>query len=167
MEYNFFPGLRSEDVVKIELTGHPLLWERADRTHVTTGRLSQVSAQHAVAFALRRGKAGLCEFDDEAVTETLRDENRPDVIFSDDTDRAFEMAHMHVQTRQGQNFEMEIAAAKGGPLNPMTDAELEKSTEPAAYRGSKRDVRAIADAVWSLDSAADVGEMMSPVDILK
>ncbi len=101
MEYKFFPRLRSEDVVKIELIRHPLLWERADRAHVTTGRLSQVNAQHAIAIALRRGKAGLREFDDEAVTETLRDENRSDVIFSDDTDRAFETAHMHVQTRQG------------------------------------------------------------------
>ena len=74
-----FPGLRSKDVVKIEPTGHPLLWERADRTHVTTGQLLQISAQHAIAIALRRGKAGLREFDDEAVTETLRDENRPDM----------------------------------------------------------------------------------------
>ncbi len=60
---------------------------------------------------------------------------------------------------------MEIAAAKVSPLNPMTDAELEKSTEPAAYRGFKRDVRAIADAVWSLGSMADAVEVMSPVDI--
>ena len=104
MEYKFFPGFQSKDVVKIELTGHPLLWERADRAHVTTGRLSQVSAQHAIAFALRRGKASLREFDDEAVTETLRDENRSDVIFSDDTDRAIETAHMQMQRRQEKNF---------------------------------------------------------------
>ena len=60
---------------------------------------------------------------------------------------------------------MEIAAAKGGPLNPMTDAELEKSIEPAAYRGFKRDIRAIADAVWSLGSVADAVEVVSLVDI--
>ena len=101
---DIFLRLRSEDVVKFELTGHPPLWERADQAHVTTGRLSQVSAQHAIAFALRRGEAGLREFDDEAVTETLRDENRPDVIFSDDTDRAIETAHMQIQRRQEKNF---------------------------------------------------------------
>ena len=60
---------------------------------------------------------------------------------------------------------MEIAAAKVSPLNPMTDAELEISIESAAYRGFKRDVSAIADAVWSLDSAADMVEMMSSVDV--
>ena len=105
--------------------------------------------------------------DDGSVIETLRDENRPDGIFSDDTDRAFETAQIHVQTRQGENFEMEIAAAKGGPLNPMTDVELGIFIKPAAYRGFKGDVRAIADAVWSLDSAADVVKMMSPVDNLE
>ncbi len=101
---DFFLGLRSEDVVKFELTGHPLLWESADQTHVTTGRLSQVSAQHAIAIALRRDKAGLREFDDGAVAETLRDENRSDVIFSDDTGRAIETAHMQMQRRQEKNF---------------------------------------------------------------
>ena len=48
----------------------------------------------------------------------------------------------------------------------MTDVELEENpTEPAAYRGFKRDIRAIADAVWSIDSAADAVEVVSLVDI--
>ena len=38
-------GLRAEDVGEVELTGHPLLRQRADRAEVTSGRLSQVSAQ--------------------------------------------------------------------------------------------------------------------------
>ena len=71
---------------------------------MTTGRLSQVSAQHAIEIALRRGYAGLREFDDEAVTETLREENKPNVIFSDDTNRAFEAAQTHVQTQQEKDF---------------------------------------------------------------
>ena len=38
-------------------------------------------------------------------------------------------------------------------------------TEPAAYRGFKRDIPAIAEAVWSLGSVADVVEVVSLVDI--
>ena len=154
-------GLRGEDVVSVELTGHPLLRERTDRADVTTGRLSQVSAQHAIAIALRRGKAGLSEFDDEAVAETARDGIRPEVEFIDDAGRAIESVHMVIRTRQGREEKIEIAAAKGGPLNPMTDAELEeKLAELAAYRGFNRDIRAITDAVWSLDSAGDAGAIM-------
>ena len=37
--------------------------------------------------------------------------------------------------------------------------------EPAAYRGFKRDIRAITDAVWSLGSVADAVEVVSLVDI--
>ena len=68
--------------------------------------------------------------------------------------------------RDKRNFLcVEIAGVRGNPLSPMFDAEVEKSTKPAVYRGFKREVRAIADAVWSLDSTADVVELMSPVDI--
>ena len=79
---------------------------------MTTGRLSQVSAQHAIAIALRRGKAGLREFDDESVTVTLRDENRSDGIFSDDTGRAIETAPMHMQRRQEKNFVWRLLQSK-------------------------------------------------------
>ena len=104
MGAKFILGLRSEDVVKIELTGQLFLWERGDLTHVITGQLSQVSAQHAIEIALRRGKAGVRKFDDEAVTETLREENCLNVIFSDDIDRAFEAAQAHLQTRQEKSL---------------------------------------------------------------
>jgi 2-methylcitrate dehydratase PrpD len=157
-------GLRSDDVAAVELTGHPLLRERTDRPDVTTGRLAQVSAQHAIAIALRRGKAGLTEFNDDAAGETLRDKIRPEVTFIDDADRAIEAVHMLVHRRRGEPCEIEIDAAKGGPGNPMTDAALEeKLVELASYRGFNRDVRAIADAVWSLDSAEDAAAIMGLV----
>ena len=155
-------GLRSEDVAEVELTGHPLLRQRADRAEAATGRLSQVSAQHAIAIALRRGKAGLMEFNDAAAAETLGDGIRPNVKFIDDAGRALETVRMLVRTQQGRSHDIEITAAKGGPLNPMTDAELEeKLAELAAYRGFNRDVGAIAEAVWSLDGAEDAGEIMA------
>ena len=148
-------------MVEVELTGHPLLRERTDRPDVTTGRLSQISAQHTIAIALRRGKAGLTEFNDDAVGETLRDGIRPKVRFIDDDSRDIANVHMRVLTRQGPAHEIEITAAKGGPDNPMTDRELEdKLAELAEFRGFKRDVQAIADAVWALDTAEDASAVM-------
>jgi len=68
---------------------------------------------------------------------------------------------MRVLTRQGPAHEIEITAAKGGPDNPMTDRELEdKLAELAEFRGFKRDVQAIADAVWALDTAEDASAVM-------
>ena len=154
-------GLRAEDIAEVTLTAHPLLRERADRPDVATGRLAQVSAQHAVAIALRRGKAGLAEFDDAAAAETLRDGIRPSVVFNDDPARTLEFVAVRITTRAGVQQDCEIASAKGGPRNPMTDAELEeKLRELAAYRGFNGDVAAIADAIWTLDTARDAAAVM-------
>lgn len=159
-------GLRAEDVVEVELTGHPLLRERTDRPDVTTGRLSQISAQHTIAIALRRGKAGLTEFTDETVAETLRDGIRPKITFIDDASRNIANVHMRVRTRQGPGHEIEILAAKGGPDNPMTDGELEeKLAELAAFRGFSRDVKAISGAVWTLDQADDASAIMGLANV--
>jgi 2-methylcitrate dehydratase PrpD len=154
-------GVRSEDVTHVSLTGHPLLRQRADRPDVTTGRLSQVSAQHAIAIALRRGKAGLAEFSDDAVGETLRDGIRPRITFVDDPARAIEAVSLAVVTRDGRTLAIDITAAKGGPRNPMTDVELEqKLRDLAAFRGFEGDVGAIADALWGLDNADTAASVM-------
>lgn len=50
-------GLAWDDTVRVTLRGHPLLRQRTDRPDATTGRESQVSAQHAIAVALKTGAA--------------------------------------------------------------------------------------------------------------
>lgn len=158
--------VRAEDVSEVELVGHPLLQQRTDRPDVTTGRLSQVSAHHAVAIAFRRGKAGLDEFDDAAVAETLRDGIRPKITFVDDTSLPLESVRVTVKRRDGQVDTLEIAAAKGGPTNPMSDKDLEaKLEELAAFRGFDRDIGAIASGIWGLDKAANAADVMALADL--
>ena len=150
-----------EDVAEVELTGHPFLQQRTDRPDVTTGRESQVSAQHAIAIALRRGRAGLAEFDDDAVAETARDGIRPAVRFIDDDSYDIESVRMVVLTRQGKTHVAAVADTRGGSRNPMSDADLtEKLAMLADYGGFDRDVAPLADAVWSLDSAPDAAALM-------
>src|SRR5438874_13811322 len=56
-------------VEKVVVRGNPLLQLRTDRPHVSTGRESQVSVQHAVAAALVTGKAGVDQFTDACVND--------------------------------------------------------------------------------------------------
>lgn len=155
-------GLRIGDVARVILKGHPLLQQRADRPDVTTGRLSQVSAQHAIAVSLLRGKAGLAEFGDAAVQETLSSGIRPETTFVDDPDCPIESVNLTVETRDGTSRTLAIDAAKGGPRNPMTDAELEEKLATLAdYRGFTGDLNAIAAAVWSLDNSDDASKLMT------
>ena len=153
------PGFRAEEVETIHLTGHPLLRARADRPHVTTGRESQVSAQHAIVIAWRRGRAGLDEFDDAAVAETLA-AGRPDIRFTDDPARDPAGVRMAVRLRGGKVLETEVAAARGTLNNPLTDADLErKLADLAARAGFTGSVAALTEAVWTLEDAPDAGAL--------
>ena len=151
------PGFRAADVASVELHGHPLLRQRTNRPDVTTGREAQVSAQHAMAIAFKRGEAGLDAFSDVAVAETLHD-GRPQIRFIDDDTMDIASVHAMFCMADGSAETVSIDAARGSPDNPLTDAELEeKLTMLAARAGFSRPIRPLIDAVWTLDTLADAG----------
>jgi 2-methylcitrate dehydratase PrpD len=140
-----------EDVADVELTGHPLLQQRADRLDVITGRESQVSAQHAIAIALRRGRAGLAE------TTNIR----PNLTFIDDGTCDIESACVRITTRAGDTHIVKIKNTRGGTNNPLTDVDLDDKLKALAeYGGLTRDVTPLANALWALDNVQDAGVIM-------
>lgn len=150
-----------DDVSSVQIIGHPLLQERANRPNVTTGRESQVSAQHAIAIVLRHGRAGLAEFTDAAVTETARDNIRPHITFVDDANCDIESARVVIHAKQNAVHTIDIKDTRGGTVNPLTDNDLNaKLRALAEYARFTRDVAPLADALWSLDQAGDAGSIM-------
>lgn len=153
-----------EAVERIELIGHPLLRQRTDRPHVTTGRESQVSAQHAVAVSLTRGKAGLAEFSDQAVSDTSLRALGAKVAFVDDASFAVEAATVKLHLRGGQRLEVAIDIARGARGKPLSDQDIENKVRTLCeYGGSGCNPEPLIDAVWSMDRAADVGQLMQCV----
>jgi len=153
------PGFNGADVAAVRLTGHPLLRERTDRPHVTTGRESQVSAQHAMAIAFKRGKAGLDEFSDAAVAETLRD-GWPDIHFTDVPAMDIASSEAIFEMKDGTKHTVQVDAARGSPENPLTDAQLEEKLRMLADRaGFAKPVQPLIDAIWQLDTLADAGDV--------
>ena len=149
-----------DDVTGVELTGHPLLRQRTDRPDVTTGREAQISAQHAITITLKHGRAGLAEFTDAAVTETLG--IRPPVTFIDDAGYHVESARIVIHTRSGERRSIDIGDTRGGSKNPLSDTDLTAKLEAlAVYGGFARDPAPLADALWSLDQSADAGGLMA------
>jgi 2-methylcitrate dehydratase PrpD len=154
-------SFKVEDVAEVELRGHPLLRQRADRPDVTTGRESQVSAQHAIAIALRRGRAGLLEFNDAAVAETLRDGIRPTIRFVDDESYDIESVGLCVTTQSGEKIRHDISDTTGGSRNPMPDGDIEKKLVALAdYGGFNKDLQPLIDAIWSIESSSDTAAIM-------
>lgn len=145
------------EATRVVVRGNPLLADRTDRPHVTSGRLSQVSVQHAVAAALLRGKAGIAEFSDECVADPAVVAQRGKIEVVRDASFATIAAAVDITTADGKVHQLSTKAARGSDVNPLSDADLEQKLRNAAAGSNlKLDVQPLIDAVWSLDKSANV-----------
>jgi 2-methylcitrate dehydratase PrpD len=153
---------RAADVERVEIAAHPLLRERTDRVHPLTGREAQVSAQHSVAVALSRGRAGLAEYTDACAADPALRPLREKVSFVDEPRSAVESAAVTVHLPSGRRLSQRVEQAYGSSARPLSDADLErKLSDLIDYGGSRCDAAQLADAVWSLDRAEDAGALMA------
>lgn len=150
------------EIVRVVVRGHPLLGARADRPDVSTGRESQVSVQHAAAVALLTGQAGLDEFSDARVRDPHVKALRRKVELIRDPAFSTIAAAVEITTADGSIHHRSQSASRGSDVNPMSDAALEDKLRSAAAGWEPRhDVEALIDAVWALDSSADVSALAS------
>lgn len=148
----------------IELTGHSLLRQRTDRPHITTGRESQVSAQHAVAVALKSGQAGLAQFSDEAVHDLSLKPLGALVSFVDDDSYSVDAAKVVIRLADSKTIEVKIDMAQGAVGRPLSDVDIENKVRTlCAYGKSGVDPEPLIQAVWNLDRSSDVGQVMNLV----
>jgi len=153
-------GVRTDEIERILVRGHPLLSERADRPNVTTGREAQVSVQHSVAAAQIFGDAGLDQYTDACVNDPAVLALRRKVEVAQDPAIAVEAATVEVWTRDGQHRRAAVTAARGSAGRPLTDRELEQKFERLA--GDRvADPRKLIDTVWSIDKAADASAILA------
>jgi 2-methylcitrate dehydratase PrpD len=150
-----------DDIERVELTGHPLLRERTDRPGVRSGRESQVSAQHAVAVTLARGKAGLAEFSDEAVADGSLKAFTGRLRFIDDASWDVESAQVSIVLRSGESVSRRVDAGRGSLAAPLTDEELAaKLRELVAYGGSGVQPQPLTEMLWRFDREPDAATLM-------
>lgn len=150
-----------EQVERIELKAHPLLRQRTDRPGVASGKASQVSAQHAVAVTLARGRAGLDEFSDQAVADPALRAIGSRLAFVEDPAMGVEAAEVRLVLRDGRHFNQRVEAAHGSLASPLSDDELSaKCRELARHGGSGVAVEPLLEALWQLDRQPDAGAVM-------
>ncbi|AXF04103.1 MmgE/PrpD family protein [Paraburkholderia hospita] len=149
------------DIEQIELTGHPLLRERTDRPGVRTGRESQVSAQHAVAVVLSRGKASLDEFSDAAVADPSFRALGNRLRFIDNASWPVESAQVTIILRSGERVTHRVHAARGSLAAPLANVELaDKLHQLAAYSRSGVDAQTLIDRLWKFETEQDAAAVM-------
>jgi 2-methylcitrate dehydratase PrpD len=123
---------------------------------VTSGRLAQVSAQHAVAVSLLRGKADLSAFSEKSVADPELRAFGSKLRFRDDSALTLESARVLLRFADGREIERTIDAAKGGLARPMSDDELAaKLRAQVEWRGLDLGTDNLIAAIEGIEDAED------------
>jgi len=148
------------------LTGHPLLRQRTDRPVVTTGRASQVSAQHAVAASLLKGRAGLTEFSDAVVQDPAVRALGQCLHFIDDASYGIDAAKVTLQFKNHASVSRHIAHARGSVKHPLSDAEIEeKFLSLSSARLNPSQAQTLIDAIWQIETMPNVAALMQMAQV--
>jgi 2-methylcitrate dehydratase PrpD len=118
--------------------------------------------EHAVAAALVTGKAGLDQFSDACVGDPEVMKQRSKVELVRDERFSTVAAAVEITTSDGQTFKLEQPAARGSDANPLSDSDLEQKLRAAAALWEPRyDATPLIDAIWSVETNADVSALVS------
>ena len=170
-------GVPLESIERIELRvpsavirtiGEPIEVKRAPET----GYQAQFSGPFAVVTGLVGGSglgAGLSDYTDELARDPHRRALMAtvDVVPDARCDEIFPMqfpAVVVVRTADGRDWTEEVLVNRGGPQNPLSDAELTvKFEENVAGRLDADAARRVQEQVLRLDTADDVAAVLAPL----
>ncbi len=151
-----------EQVETIEARVHPLVLELMNRAEPTVGLEGKFSHQHCAAAALVDGAGHDAQFSDARVRDPLIASIRRLVRATVDSAVSEDEVHVSIRLKDGTTHSTHVEHATGSPENPMTDAQLEAKYRALATEvlGSER-AEVLLDAVWRLDEATDVREVLT------
>lgn len=153
-------GLRPDDLAGVIVRGHPLLLERGERA-VASERDARVSIAHAAAVALVRGRAGVAEFEADAVHDPEISALREKLRAESDREMLPGAATVTVFTRDGRAETVRVDHARGSLERPLTDAELEaKFRDNAALGGHAAQSAECITHIWALEDAPSLRPLM-------
>jgi 2-methylcitrate dehydratase PrpD len=127
---------------------------------VHSERDARVSIHHTAAVALLFGAAGLREYSPDIVADERVGAFRSRVLAKLDPALPRGAARVDLMLWDGRAISATVLDARGSAVHPLSDAEIEAKVRELGKLSKPRDVAAIVDAVWRLDSAPNVRELM-------
>ncbi len=150
----------NHDIAQVEISGNPLLFERASRPHASTRTELALSFQHAAAVSLLFGRAGLAEFSDECASRPEVIELRQKISGIPRADIKVESAIVRTTLKDGRQFCEKVIQARGSIANPLSDLDLEKKFDDLVKEEAYWcDTQRIKEAVWAFDSVNNAAEI--------
>jgi 2-methylcitrate dehydratase PrpD len=114
-----------EEIVRVDVTAHPLVLDLMGKTDPQNGLESKFSAYHCAAIGLMYGAGGPQQFSDACSRDAAVRELRGKVTIDLSSDVPVGAARMSVRDRNGRSEQVEIPHATGSIENPMSSAQLD------------------------------------------
>jgi 2-methylcitrate dehydratase PrpD len=148
-------------VKAVRLRVAPLVLDLCNQQNITRGLQGKFSVYHGAAVGLVRGKAGLREYSDDTVNDAEVKRVREHVTASGDPALSEDQAAIEVDLNDGRTVSILISESLGNLKRPMTNAQLEaKFRDQAPDRLSKGTIDRLLEQCWTIDSLADVGQLV-------
>ena len=153
-------GGQVDQIESVTVQGSALLLARGDRP-VNNERDARVSIHHCVACGLLLGAAGVPEFSRETVVRPDIAQLRQKVKAELDDQMPDGAACVILRLSSGEILTETVVSPRGSQAAPLGDCDLEAKLREGVRTGrSDWDADRVIDAVWRLDAADDVGNLL-------
>ena len=162
-------GLAAKDIAQVTAHVHQgALDVLGPVTDPRTIHQSKFSMGFVLALIALKGRAGLADFTDAALTdrEVRAFHDKVKMVLDREIDRAYPrrwMGRVTVKTSDGRELEKKIVSPKGDPDNGLTRAELQdKALRLAQYAGgaTEDEMRQVIARVWRLREEQNVRDFL-------
>jgi 2-methylcitrate dehydratase PrpD len=153
-------GRQIDQIESVTVEGSALLLARGDRP-VKNERDARVSIHHCVACGLLLGTAGVLEFSHETVfrPDIARLRQKVRARLDDAMPDGATRVTLHLSS--GETLIETVISPRGSQAAPLGDRDLEEKLRKGVQTGlSDWDADRVIDAVWRIDAADDVGNLL-------
>ena len=148
-------------IARVKVAGDALLIARGDRV-VRNARDARVSIHHCAALGFLRGRAGVLDFEQDAVDDPALAAFRAKVVAVEDASLPRGAARVTAWGADGTRFEARVDEPQGSEARPIDDDALDaKFLDNAAMGGFAGRAAAMLAALRGLGDAPDAGKVMA------
>jgi 2-methylcitrate dehydratase PrpD len=151
----FHPSAESIRAVRVRVA--PLVLDLCNKRDLRQGLDSKYSIYHSAAVGLVRGKAGLDEYTDAAVDDSLVRRVRERVVAVADASITEDQSNIEVELENGTVLKRFVECSVGNIKKPLSDRQLEDK-----FRDQVRvpQVDRLIEMCWGLDRLDKVSELV-------
>ncbi|MBI2988439.1 MAG: MmgE/PrpD family protein [Deltaproteobacteria bacterium] len=162
--------IKPEDVAEVRIKTNSIVYERhanPARRYPETKYSADHSCYYTVPVAILDRAVGPEQFSDEKLRDPRVRELAEKVFVEPDAkldlSSGMEVGAgiVEITTKKGQKYSCQVLQAKGHPMNPMTDADVEEKFRSMAGKFmNEKQMRQIIDTVYNLEKLDDIGQLV-------